>query len=121
MMIANPDAKLARDLVVLGRFIRIYCDGNHADQPREAVQLKFCDVERLLGESPALCEDCNRLLAHAFVKRSRCPLDPKPACKHCPQHCYHPDYRRKIQEVMRFAGWRMISRGRVDLLWHFLF
>ena len=121
MLIASPHSKLARDLVTLARFIGSYCDGNHAELPREAVLLKFCDIEGLLGRSPVLCRDCTKLLTHAFVKRSHCPLDPKPACKHCPQHCYHPDYRRQIREVMKYVGWRMIGRGRVDMLWHYLF
>jgi hypothetical protein len=74
-----------------------------------------------MGRPVVLCPDCTKLLAHAFYKRSVCPMDPKPECKHCPQHCYQADYRLRIREVMRYAGWRMISRGRIDLLWHMFF
>ena len=55
------------------------------------------------------------------MKRSRCPLDPKPACKHCPVHCYHPTYRQNIREVMRYSGRRLVLSGRLDMLYHLLF
>lgn len=115
---SHPD--VARDVAILVRFIGIYCDGKHGEQIRRPVHLKFCDLEVLLGRSPVLCDACAKLLAHAIVKRSRCPHDPKPACKHCPQHCYQPAYRQYIREVMRYSGWRMVTRGRVDLLRHLL-
>lgn len=118
MMVATPDAKTARDLVMLGRFIQVYCDGNHREEPRTAADLKFCRVEELLGKPPVLCESCGKLLAHAFYKRLHCPMDPKPACKHCPDHCYEARYRREIRRVMRYSGWALIRRGRLDLLWH---
>jgi hypothetical protein len=68
-----------------------------------------------------LCENCSKLLAHSFFKRLHCPMDPKPACKHCPDHCYQARYRQEIRRVMRYSGWAMIRRGRLDLLWHMLF
>jgi hypothetical protein len=48
-------------------------------------------------------------------------MDPKPACKHCPSHCYHPDYRKRIREVMRYSGRNMVLGGRLDYLYHLLF
>jgi len=116
-MISTPHTKIARDLVVLGRFIQIYCNGHHRHEPRQAASLKFCRVEDLLGRAPVLCEDCGKLLAHSFFKRLHCPLDPKPTCKHCPDPCYHADHRRRIRQVMRYSGWTLIKRGRLDLLW----
>ncbi len=50
-----------------------------------------------------------------------CPLDPKPTCKNCKIHCYAPENRAKIREVMRFSGMHMIIRGRVDMIFHYLF
>ncbi len=32
----------------------------------------------------------------------------KPACKDCPVHCYAPEKRAMMQEVMRWVGPRMI-------------
>lgn len=32
----------------------------------------------------------------------------KPTCKQCPVHCYRPDYRQQMTQVMRYAGPRMM-------------
>jgi len=48
-------------------------------------------------------------------------MHPKPACKHCPSHCYHPTYRAKIRQVMKFSGKKMLLGGRLDYLIHLLF
>jgi len=113
--------KLRRDLKVLATFIRIWCDGHHAPAPREVVRLKTHDVTAIYGRPLELCTACRKLLTHAFVKRTACPLDPKPMCKKCPQHCYGPPYRAQIREVMRYAGRKLVLRGRLDYLLHLLF
>jgi hypothetical protein len=114
------DKRLQRDCKTLLRFIEFYC---HARHPRGGVvvlQLKGFDIPAIAGRQVALCPDCTKLAAHALVKRSHCPMAPKPECKHCPDHCYHPDYRKQIREVMRFSGTQMMLRGRVDYLLHLL-
>ncbi|NOR49648.1 MAG: hypothetical protein GQ530_01275, partial [Desulfuromonadales bacterium] len=40
---------------------------------------------------------------------------------HCPVHCYAPEQREKVREIMRFSGQYLIKRGRLDLLWHYFF
>ena len=112
---------MARDLRTLAVFIDVYCRHKHRDATRQRVSLNTHDAERIAGRELHLCEDCRKLLAHAFVKRSHCPMDPKPMCKHCPSHCYHPTYRAKMQEVMRFAGKRSVLSGRLDFLFHLFF
>jgi hypothetical protein len=72
-------------------------------------------------ERQRLCAECREFLEYAMTRRLRCPLDPKPACKHCPVHCYRPGHREKVKEIMRFSGRRLIRRGRLDLLWHYFF
>jgi hypothetical protein len=42
-------------------------------------------------------------------------------CKHCKIHCYRPDYREKVREIMRYSGKALIKRGRLDLVCHYLF
>ena len=63
-----------------------------------------------------LCTDCADLLAYASARLARCPLDPKPRCKDCRVHCYKPEYRQRMREVMRFSGLYFVKRGRVDWL-----
>jgi hypothetical protein len=50
-----------------------------------------------------------------------CPLEEKPVCKHCHVHCYRKGHREKVREIMRFSGRALIRKGRLDLLWHYLF
>jgi len=112
---------LHRDLRMLIRFIEIYCSANHAGVPKDVVTLNRLDVAALASHDLRLCPRCTKLCLHALTKRAACPLDPKPSCKHCPQHCYRPSYRRQIQEVMRFSGMHLVLRGRLDYLVHLLF
>jgi hypothetical protein len=116
-----PDPAIRKDLKTLALFIRVYCKHRHAEADKSPVALKTHDVTAIAGRELVLCESCGKLLAHAFVKRSHCPMDPKPACKHCPSHCYHPEYRAQIREVMRFSGRKMVLGGRLDYLFHLLF
>ena len=118
---ANPSRELNQDLKTLALFINLYCRHKHSDAHREPVDLKTHDVEAIARRPIVLCEECTKLLTHAFIKRSHCPYDPKPACKHCPTHCYHPTYRAKIREVMKFSGKKMLLSGRLDYLFHLLF
>ena len=90
-----------KDQLILEQFVHIYCEGKH---------------ETSNGQ---LCADCDDLLSYSLQRLERCPQDPKPACKHCEIHCYKPAYQ--IRDVMRYSGKRLLLRGRLDLLWHYLF
>lgn len=115
---ADLDAKVRRDLRTLATFITFYCRRRHPNDERAPVSLRTIDVTSVCGRAVPLCAPCAKLLAHAFMKRILCPLDSKPTCKRCPQHCYAPAYRIAIREVMRFAGPRLVLRGRLDYLVH---
>ena len=117
----TQDKGLERDLRTLIRFVQVYCRDHHADEPTRGVLLKTHDVRQLAGRPVDLCPRCEKLLAHALVKRSHCPMDPKPQCKHCPKHCYHPTYRDQIRKVMAYSGRHLVMRGRLDYLVHLLF
>lgn len=105
--------KQQKDVKVLIRFIELYCRSKHGE--RKAAN--FPGVEATAN----VCGDCEALIAYAIMKRKKCPLDPKPSCKHCHIHCYSKDFREKIREVMAFSGRKMLMRGRVDMLWHYFF
>ena len=110
-----------KDLVTLATFIRLYCLHNHPEQIKHIVRLNTHDLPKLMGGTVVLCPGCAKLLAHAFYKRFVCPFDPKPACKHCTKHCYHPTCRAQIREVMKFSGRQLLLSGRLDYLLHLLF
>jgi len=117
----SPTKLLQKDLKTLALFVSLYCEHHHPQAEKELPQLKGMDVAEVAGRPLVLCADCRKLLMHAFVKRSHCPMNPKPACKHCPNHCYHENYRNQIREVMRFSGKKMLLGGRLDYLFHLLF
>lgn len=110
-----------KDLRTLARFIQVYCRHKHAGHRKRIVRLRGHDVAAIAGSRLSLCHSCEKLLVHAFVKRTHCPMVPKPACKRCPNHCYHPKYRANIREVMKFSGMQLLLSGRLDYFFHLLF
>lgn len=94
----DAETKKARDAATIEKFIAVYCRKKHATPKGE------------------LCDDCADLLDYARGKLAGCPMDPKPKCKDCPVHCYSPEYRQRIKDVMRLAGIYSVKRGRLDWL-----
>jgi len=107
-----------KDLKVLIDFVKVHCAARHTGQTDLALP---ADLMRTHQRQLMLCPDCQALLNYALLKRRKCPLTPKPSCKHCRIHCYSYKYRAKIREIMAFSGRRMILRGRLDYLWHYFF
>ena len=103
---------------MLASFVRVFCHARHKDAARSEDGFPAELVGCLKG---GLCGECAALLAHAVEKRRKCPLDPKPSCKHCRIHCYSREHRDRIREIMAYSGRRMILRGRLDYLWHYFF
>lgn len=57
----------------------------------------------------ALCPDCAALEAYACQRSDHCPfIRTKTFCSQCKVHCYHPEMRERIRQVMRFSGPRML-------------
>ncbi|QWA13310.1 nitrous oxide-stimulated promoter family protein [Sodalis ligni] len=56
------------------------------------------------------------------AKRLDCCVfgEEKPACKHCPVHCYPFAKREEIKQIMRWAGPRMLWRHPLLALRHLL-
>ena len=68
-----------------------------------------------------LCRNCEELREYAFCRLSSCPYgNKKGSCKHCKTHCYKPEMRERIREVMRYAGPRMILYHPIDAIRHLI-
>jgi hypothetical protein len=111
--------KTRRDIRILRLMTEIYCRDHHAQIPAPPTW------ELLSGwlrrRKPAgLCPDCEKFVAYAGERLSRCPLTPKPACRHCHIHCFAPSHRETARRIMRHGWPRIIRRGRIDLLWKVL-
>ena len=112
--------KERKDLRVLVSFTSVYCHHHH-EAPATGVDVGNESCAPLVEGKHQVCTDCREFLAYAVARRIHCPLDPKPDCKHCPVHCYKPNYRQQVKDVMRFSGKHLLLRGRLDLLWHYFF
>lgn len=83
--------KREREKEMVSLMIRIYCNGNHGTKGN------------------ALCKDCVLLNEYARLRSDKCPfMEMKTFCLNCRVHCYKPDMREQIKEVMRFSGPRMM-------------
>ena len=102
-------SKVEKDIRILKKFIQVYCDTKHKDSEKTKVK------------KSNFCEECFETLNYSIRRRENCSLDPKPTCKNCEIHCYIPDQRQKIKDIMRHSGMHMIKRGRLDWLMHYFF
>lgn len=60
-------------------------------------------------EKGQMCKECAELWEYVQLRRQKCPFkDNKPFCSNCKIHCYKPEMREKIKEVMRYSGPRMM-------------
>lgn len=109
-----------KDLKVLAQFTSVYCKVHHSGR-QGPLETDEPELQRLPLHKYPVCDECREFLLYAFERRICCPLEERPSCKHCHIHCYRPGHREKVREVMRFSGPYLIKRGRLDLLWHYLF
>lgn len=80
-----------KELRVVTLMLKKYCNGNHGTKKGE------------------LCDECAELLKYVEFRREKCPFgDGKPFCSNCRIHCYKPQMREKIREVMRYSGPRIV-------------
>lgn len=72
-------------------------------------------------EKEGLCPECRALRDYAELRADKCPfMETKTFCSNCRVHCYKPEMREKIREVMRFSGPRMLFYHPVMVIDHML-
>ncbi len=85
----------------VGVMIRIYCSSFH--------------------KTETSCDECKSLMLYTEKRTENCKFgNEKPSCKDCPVHCFSPEMKEKIKEVMRFSGPRMIYKHPVMAFLHLL-
>lgn len=95
----NDGPKIQREQQIVSKMIRIYCKKKHH-------QKEFC-------------MECQDLNDYAFKRLSLCKFgEEKTACAKCSIHCYKPDYRQKIKDVMRFSGPWMLLYHPIESIRH---
>lgn len=94
------ESKREREKQVVQLMIRLYC-------------------KKLHGTQKGLCPECRELAGYAVMRSDRCPfMETKTFCSNCRVHCYKPEMREKIREVMRFSGPRMLLHHPVMAVRH---
>jgi hypothetical protein len=80
----------------------------------------FCSYRHGTG-GKLLCPPCSELLDYAKERLNKCPYgENKGACSKCKIHCYKPDMRKQITEVMRYSGPKMITKHPLLAIDHLL-
>ena len=80
-----------QEVKLIPKMIEIYCHGNHHTKKHE------------------FCKECEELKEYSLFRLSKCPFKVnKKFCSFCKIHCYKPEMKLKIKEVMRYSGPRMI-------------
>ena len=87
----DVQSKREREKRIVSEMIALYCHRKHGTKGR-------------------ICDDCAALDAYAQMRSDKCPfMETKTFCSNCRVHCYKPEMREKIREVMRFSGPRMLT------------
>ncbi len=93
--------RLGREKRTIGIMIDYYCMKNHGEMK--------------------LCDECGSLKEYAFERLLNCPFEEeKPVCSNCTVHCYKPNMRQKVKEVMRYSGPRMLLRHPYLAIMHLI-
>lgn len=98
------DPVVRSDARLLGDFTAIFCRGRHRSASRAPLASNGAELGVYGRRVPAVCDECAVLLRYAEQRRASCPKDPKPFCSNCDTHCYKPEMRERVRDVMRFAG-----------------
>jgi len=78
-----------REVKTVGIMIGMYCRHHHGTEK--------------------ICDGCRELYGYARQRSLKCPFgDDKPVCAKCHIHCYQPEMKAKIKEVMKFSGPKMV-------------
>jgi uncharacterized paraquat-inducible protein A len=99
----KTNRRLRREKETISKMIVLFCRQTHAP------------------ENTVLCQDCLELEAYAHQRIQHCPYGAsKPTCARCTVHCYQPQKREAIRQVMRYAGPRMLLHHPLLTLQHLI-
>ena len=100
---AAGGARINREKATLVAMVTIYCRGRHGS----------CRGR--------LCSDCVELLEYGSERLDRCPYaSAKGPCIRCTIHCYKPEMRERVGEVMRYAGPKMLTAHPILAVGHMI-
>ena len=99
-MSRDVQTKREREKAMVSDMIALYCKKQH-------------------GTKRGLCPACAVLTDYARQRSDKCPfMETKTFCSNCRGHCYVPEMRENIRQVMRFSGPRMLFYPPVAAIRH---
>lgn len=91
--------RIGKEKETVSQMIALYCHSKHKKQ--------------------GLCKQCHALEDYAHTRLSHCKFgENKTSCKKCPIHCYKPDMREAMRNVMRYSGPRMLWHHPIAAIRH---
>ena len=101
-MTKTLEQKREHEKYVVSEMIRIYCKGNHKIHK-------------------PLCPSCQELLQYCEARVDRCPMmETKTFCSACKIHCYKPDMREHVKQVMSKTGPKVILHNPYFAIMHII-
>lgn len=93
--------RLEKEKVIFEKMILIYCKNNHKENHP--------------------CSQCIDIINYGKNKINNCPFDnSKPFCSKCSIHCYEKNVQKKVKEIMRYSGPRIIFYHPITSLKHLI-
>lgn len=107
--------RMLRERGTIQMMAQIYCQAHHKrEKSRE-------QSDQLNEANSSLCPTCQDFLNYALLRLDQCPFrDQKPTCTKCTIHCYQPDRREQVRQIMRFAGPRLLWKRPLLSILHLL-
>jgi hypothetical protein len=93
--------RIEQEIKTIGIMIDIYCRHHHG--------------------SDKLCKSCQELYSYVHQRTRKCTFgEDKPACGKCQIHCFKPNMKAIIRDVMKFSGPKMIYSHPILAIRHLI-
>ena len=104
------ERRARRDEKTLYAMARIFCSAHHKTTDGGAESRKNGQARHQDSVYQGVCPECAATIAYSIERTARCPHDHKGNCEDCDIHCYKPEERARIREIMAYAGPRMLTK-----------
>lgn len=96
------NSRLFREQKTVEAMIKLYCKNSHKPDGLP-------------------CDKCLTIINYALKRVELCRFGAtKPVCGRCRVHCYKPDMRKEIKNVMKTTGAKLMVRHPVMTLFHLI-
>ena len=101
---SQAEDKRNLEAMVVTELIQLYCHDKHKGRSKNAKNM---------------CSECQALDTYAQSRIRQCPfMTSKTFCSNCKVHCYDPEEREAIRQVMRYAGPRLLLKRPILVIHH---